>query len=180
MLTSEYATVKQSGNGVAVAFDFAFKILAASDLVVTKFDANNNQGVPLILGTDYTVVFDPIAETGTVTYTVAPVSGGASNIARVSDNTQQTSLPREGPMPAKTVETMIDKLTMLLQENQAAIDAAVFSQIFQLFKVGTFAVLDAAAGATPFLAIVTDNRTISVYLGNRGLGQNGWTTLGGF
>lgn len=116
MVTSEYAPARQAGNGVTVTFGFSFKILATTDLVVSKIDASGNSSGTLVLGTDYTATFDPIAETGTVTYTSAPVSGGFSNVARSSDDQQQTSLPREGPMPAKTVETMIDKLTMLLQE----------------------------------------------------------------
>lgn len=116
MVTSQYAPATQAGNGVTVAFNFAFKILATTDLVVSKRNAAGVSSGTLILGTDYTVTFDPIAETGTVTYTVAPVSGGFSNIARNSNNQQQTSLPRDGVMPAKTVETMIDKLTLLMQE----------------------------------------------------------------
>ncbi len=88
--------------------------------------------------------------------------------------------PTVGGFPAKTVETMIDKLTMLAQEGQINLAAAVFAQFSQLFQVGAFATLDAAANATPFIAIVTDNRTISVFLGDRGLGTNGWTTIGGF
>jgi hypothetical protein len=117
MVTSQYAPAKQAGNGVIVAFNFSFKILATSDLVVSKLDANGVSSGTLILGTDYTVTFDPIAETGTVTFTVAVVNGGFAVIARNSNNQQQTSLPREGSVPAKTVETMIDKLTMLVQED---------------------------------------------------------------
>ena len=116
MVTSIYQPAKQSGNGIQLAFDFSFKILAKTDLVVSKLDANGITSGPLTLGTDYTVVFDPVAESGTVTYTVAPVAGGFSVITRVSNEQQQSSLPREGTLPAKTVETMIDKMTMLVQE----------------------------------------------------------------
>jgi hypothetical protein len=116
MVTSQYQPSIQAGNGATVAFNFSFKILATTDLVVAKTDAAGNSSGTLVLGTDYTVTFDPIAETGTVTYTVAPVSGGFSNISRSSNDQQQTSLPRDGVMPAKTVETMLDKLTMLMQE----------------------------------------------------------------
>ena len=119
MVTSNYTPAKQAGNGVIVAFNFSFKILAASDLVVTKLDANGTSSAPLVLGTDYTVTFDPIAETGTVTYTVAVVNGGFSVIARSSNAQQQTRLAREGIFPAPTVETMIDKVTLLIQELEA-------------------------------------------------------------
>ena len=118
MVISEYQPSKQAGNGVIRAFNFYFKILAATDLVVSTLDANGIASGTLVYGIDYTVTFDPIAESGTVTYTVAPVSGGFSVIARASDNQQETSLPREGAAPAKTVETMIDKLTLLVQETQ--------------------------------------------------------------
>lgn len=116
MVTSQYVAAKQAGNGVIVAFNFSFKILATTDLVVSKLNAAGISSGTLILGTDYTVTFDAVAETGTVTYTVAPVSGGFSVIARSSDTTQQTSLPREGNAPAKTTETMIDKAMMISQE----------------------------------------------------------------
>ena len=119
MVTTQYAPVTQAGNGVTLAFNFNFKILAQTDLVVSKTDASGNPSGTLILGADYTVTFDPIAESGTVTYTVAPVSGGSSIISRSSSYQQQTSLPREGPLPAKTVETMLDRVTMILQEISA-------------------------------------------------------------
>ena len=118
MVISEYQPSKQAGNGVTTAFAFSFKILAATDLVCSKLDANGVNSGTLILGIDYTVTFDPIAESGTVTWVVAPVSGGFSVIARASDNQQETSLPREGAAPAKTTETMIDKVTLLIQEVQ--------------------------------------------------------------
>lgn len=111
-----YAPSTQAGNGVKVAFDFAFKITASTDLVVTKFTAAGVEGAALTLGTDYTVEFDAAAETGTVTFTVAPVNGGSAKIVRRSDKTQATVYPREGTLPAKTTEAAIDKLTMLVQE----------------------------------------------------------------
>ncbi len=205
MVTSTYAPVQQSGNGVITAFNFSFKILAASDLVVYKIDASSVQSSPLTLGTDYTVTFDPIAETGTVSYTVAPVSGGFSLITRDSNNQQQSSLPREGPMQAKTVETMIDKATMLIQElevgigpgitlalevaaAQAAATSAAASAAAAIaalsgagfLKTGIFATLDSSAGSSWFIAQVTDLRLIMAYLGNRALGTNGWITMAGY
>lgn len=113
---ADYTPIEQSGNGVKVAFDFAFKILASTDLVVRKKAADGTYSDPLTLGVDYTVAFDTVAETGTVTFTVAPVTGGASNIQRSSDETQGTVYPREGNLPAKTTETALDKLTLIAQE----------------------------------------------------------------
>ncbi len=115
-VTNTSVYVEQAGNGVKVAFDFAFKILASTDLVVKKKAADGTYGAALTLNVDYTVAFDSTAETGTVTYTVAPVNGGASNIDRATALTQATSLPREGAMPAKSIETMVDKVTLAVQE----------------------------------------------------------------
>ena len=94
MVTSQYAPVKQAGNSSKVAFDFAFKILAKTDLVVSKISAAGVSSGALTVDSDYTVAFDPVAETGTVTYTVAPVTNGYSVIERTSNDQQQSSLPR--------------------------------------------------------------------------------------
>ena len=131
MLTTQYQPSKQAGNGVILAFNFDFKILVAGDLVVSKIDQNGNPSGTLTLGVDYTVSFDPIAENGTVTYTSAPVSGGYSLIERQSDNTQESLLPVEGPLPAKTIETMVDKTTALIQELQATLAGTAANPLFQ-------------------------------------------------
>ena len=168
MVTSQYAPSKQAGNGVIVAFSGAFKILANSDLVVSKLDANGASSGTLILGTDYTVVFDPIAETWTVTYTVAPVNGGFAVVARNSNNQQQTSLSREGVMPAKTVETMIDKLTMLMQE-------IAYGQTETPVEASG---LYASKPATPLFAMYyysTDKQIYEKWVPSMGI----WITLGG-
>ncbi len=168
MVTSNYAPSKQAGNGVIVAFSGAFKILATTDLVVSKLDANGVASGTLILGTDYTVTFDPIAETWTVTYTVAPVNGGFAVVARNSNDQQQTSLPREGPMPAKTVEVMIDKVTMLLQE-------ALYGQSESPLEASG---LYASKPATPLVAMYyysTDKQIYEKFVPAMGI----WITLGG-
>lgn len=180
MLTTTGTYIQQTGNGVTVAFNFSFKILAATDLIITQTAAGIT-GSPMVNGVDYTVTFDSIAQTGTVTFTVAPGNGVLVNITRKSDNTQQSAFPREGTTPAKTFETALDKLTALLQEDQASI--AAIAVLAQQIQVGNFATVDAlitGSTGTPFLAIVTDSRTIQLFLGNRALGQNGWATLGGF
>lgn len=118
-VNTKYAPIQQAGNGVTVTFSFAFKIFAATDLAVYAINALGVQGPLLTYNVDYTVVFDPEAETGSVTYIVAPVNNGASLIKRNSDNTQGTRWPRETVTPAKATENAADKLTMLVQELQA-------------------------------------------------------------
>lgn len=115
-VNSIYVPIKQGGNGINLVFNFAFKIFAKTDLQVYAINANGVTGPLLTLGTDYDVTFDPEAETGAVTYTVAPVSGGYSLIKRNSDDTQGTRYLREAVTPAKATENALDKLTMLVQE----------------------------------------------------------------
>ena len=182
MLTTQYAPVKTAGNGNRLAFDFNFKILAVTDLQVFKIDALGVKAGPLVYGVDYTATFDPVAETGTVTYTVAPVSGGYALIQRVSDNTQESLLQREGPLAPKTLETMVDKLTALIQEAQGAIAALQVAGTGVGVVSDTLANLQAlavAAPTVPFVGIAVDEKTTYVYTGNVNLGTNGWWLIGG-
>jgi len=115
-----------ASNGVKVDFDFSFKIHAATDLAVRTKDADGVYSAVLTNGVDYTVVFDSAAGTGTVTFiapvdpetalVIPPVVDGAVNIRRISPATQTTVLPRESAMFEKTIETMVDKLVLEMQE----------------------------------------------------------------
>lgn len=107
---------REAGNSVKVAFDFAFKIFAAADLTCYKESAAGVFTLG-VLNTDYTVAFDSDAETGTVTWTVAPVTGAFSVIiGNGLTVTQETAFPREGSIPATTLRNTLDKLTILLQQ----------------------------------------------------------------
>jgi hypothetical protein len=108
---------KQAGNGVTVAFSGSWKIFSASDLKVYKITAAGVYSALLTNGVDYTVTFDSDAETWTVTYTVAPVSGGyAVIIGSAMPDTQASTFPREGVVPAATLKNAFDKLTVLVQQ----------------------------------------------------------------
>jgi len=113
----------EAGNGVKVAFDFAFKIFAKTDLIVYKETAPAVYALQ-ILDTDYSVVFDPIAETGTITYATAPGAGLDSVILRAVGQTQGSSFPRENPMPEKAIEDALDKLTLVVQDLQERMNRA--------------------------------------------------------
>lgn len=117
--------IEEAGNGIKVAFDFAFKITASTDLIVRKKSAAGVYTAPLVLNTDYTVSFDSEDETGTVTYIVAPVgSGGGSFIARLTALTQGSTLPRESQFPERTMEAMVDKLALIVQDHAEILSRA--------------------------------------------------------
>lgn len=128
--------IEEAGNGIKVAFDANIKIFAAIDLVVKKKAANGTYGVTLVLNTDYTVEFDTEEETVTVTYTVAPVAGGGSFIARSTALNQGTELPREGTFPAKAMQNALDRLTLQVQELSERIDRAALQPQFPSFPDG--------------------------------------------
>ncbi len=124
-VNSSYAPVRQAGNGATTAFSASFKVFLDSDVVAYKGDASPatvwTKGV---LNVDYTVAKDPVAETVTVTWTVAPVNGGYSLIGRASNEQQGTVYPRDSALPAKATEACVDKLTLLVQELLELVETA--------------------------------------------------------
>lgn len=127
----------ETGNGVKVAFDFAFKIFSENDLLVYKetatdvFTAQTIIAEPdpgdLVVANTCWVSFDSAAETGTVTYSEAPASGKRAVILRSTALTQGSVLPRETAMPEETLERMVDRLTLIVQELSERLDRAVVS-----------------------------------------------------
>lgn len=106
-----------TGNGVTTAFAFSFKVISSSDLrVYLETGASTGLFTLKTLSTHYTVTFDATAETGTVTFLTAPPNNYRVVITRVTPTTQGTNLDIEGRSPAKTLEGMVDKVTMLAQE----------------------------------------------------------------
>lgn len=127
------------GDGIKTAFDFAFKIYAATDLVIWKETAAGVYTQQTIVP-DWTgdpeavpdpntcwVEFDTENETGTVHYSSAVASTLHSYITRASSAVQGSALPTDDPMKNKTVENMADKLTLMVQEVKAQIARAALS-----------------------------------------------------
>ena len=180
-LTTQYAPSKQAGNGVAVIFNFSFKVIAATDVVVTIFNAANVQGPPLVLGVDYTLNFNTYNQNGFVTMTVPVPNGSFINIALCRAIYSRSPAEARRRVPDKTTETALDLLTALIQELQGTV--AAITVVNTPILVGTdvaILALVAAAPTIPILAALTTSRTIQLYLGNASLGTNGWANLGGF
>lgn len=131
-VTSLLTKVTAVGNDVATSFSFSpIVIFAASDLVVTHVDAD---GVETLLelgagATNYSVTVASFPGTGSITYpadTVTPLPTGESLIIqRVLPLTQATSLTNQGPYLPKVQENQFDRLVMIAQQLQAAIDLCV-------------------------------------------------------
>ena len=95
-----------TGNGVTTAFAFPYKFIATADLKVY---------VGGVLQTTGYTVGTPSDTGANVTFSSVPANGAAIIILSDPARLQGTSLPSTGPFPAKSVETMSDKLTLLVQ-----------------------------------------------------------------
>jgi len=107
-VSSENNSTAFTPNGSLQAFDFTFKYFNTNDVLV-KID-----GV-LINASGYTVTMDSSGEGGTVTFDSAP-TGSSGIIYRELDFTQETRIPTADKLGRGTIETAIDKITMLAQQ----------------------------------------------------------------
>lgn len=119
-VTTETSRIVYSGNGATTAFPTEFQFYSSADLVVTSVVTATGVETTKTITTHYTVSGGSGA-TGTVTMLTAPATGTRLVIQRVSDLVQDTDLIVQGEIPADSVETRFDKLTLIAQE--AALDA---------------------------------------------------------
>ncbi|WP_108711094.1 phage tail fiber protein [Pseudomonas aeruginosa] len=115
--------IEYEGNGVTTAFPVPFKFPANNDLVVTK--VYNGVSNVLIIGTDYSVVGAGASGGGAVITTVAPENGSTVNISRSLEAVQDIDLRNQGRYFAETIESGLDYLTMLCQQNVAGLSRAL-------------------------------------------------------
>jgi hypothetical protein len=104
-----------SGNGTTTAFTVPFYFLAAADLQVIL---RSSAGVETVqtLTSQYTVTGAGVASGGTVTMVAAPASGTTLTVLRNVSPTQETDLLPNDRLPAESLETALDKATMLIQQ----------------------------------------------------------------
>lgn len=105
------------GNGVTTDFAFPYRFFENADLVVESVDAAGTVTTH-VLNTDYTVAGADLDAGGTVTMVTPPASGERLVIRRVVEATQETDYISGDPFPAESHERALDRLTMLVQQNQ--------------------------------------------------------------
>ena len=107
--------IQATGDGVTQTFSFPFKIFNATQLICTQINpAGGTPLGPYVLGTDYTVWINPVAEGGTVTWTIAPPLGYVVQLTRQVPYTQSVTLPTEGALPALQISNQLDLMTMMI------------------------------------------------------------------
>lgn len=109
------SVVAYTCDGATTAFPVTYDFFETSELeVIERVTATGVETVKT-LTTDYTVTGGD-GSTGTVTAVAAPASGRTWTIRRVTAQTQSTDLQSYGPLPADSIETMVDRLTAIVQE----------------------------------------------------------------
>lgn len=116
------------GNGVTTDFAFAFKVLAASDLLVVRTDTASGVETTLTITTDYTVTLNgdqDVSPGGTVTLGAALGSGKKLTISSAQTETQPLDLASGGAFYAENIETALDRVTILLQQLREAVNRSI-------------------------------------------------------
>lgn len=119
-ISTTTSRVSYGGNGATTAFSFPYRFFENADLVVELVDAAGAVTTH-VLNTDYTVTGADLDAGGTVTMITPPSSGERLVIRRVVEVTQETDYISGDPFPAESHERALDRLTMLVQQNQEAL-----------------------------------------------------------
>lgn len=113
-----------AGNGATTAFAVPFYFLASADLRVVLKSAGGVETVQTLIS-HYTVAGAGNPAGGTVTMVAAPATGTTLAILRAVAVLQQTDFTPTDPLPAETLETALDRLTMIGQQIDEKTDRAL-------------------------------------------------------
>ena len=123
-VSSSINQVSYSGNGTTVLFPVNYYFLQDSHLQVVLITAAGVESIQT-LTTNYTVTGAGNEAGGSVTMLVAPLAGTTLVIQREVPATQETDYLANDPFPAESHERALDKLTMLVQQNERELDRAL-------------------------------------------------------
>ena len=114
-----------SGDGSTTVFAYTFKIFDDDDItVILRTDATGNETVQTKT-TDYTVSGVGNAGGGNITFGTAPASGITVVLLRETAQTQSTDYTPNDPFPAASHEDALDKLTLIVQDQQEELDRSI-------------------------------------------------------
>ncbi|MDS6752436.1 phage tail fiber protein, partial [Klebsiella pneumoniae] len=114
-VSTQVSRNEYTGNGATTQYDFTFRILDKSHLLVQTLDTSESI-VTLTLGTDYTVTGVNRYNGGKVVLTSALPAGYKISIERSTPVTQEASIRNQGGFFPEIHEDAFDKLTMLIQQ----------------------------------------------------------------
>ena len=116
-----------AGSGTTGPFAFSFKIFTTADVQVRRTNPSNVTET-LVESVDYTVSMNGDQNAnpgGTITLTQALDIDYTLVMRRVVDATQETDLQQGGAFLPEVIENALDKLTMLMQQVEEAINRAL-------------------------------------------------------
>jgi hypothetical protein len=116
-----------SGNDVATAFSFAFKVFTTADVLVVHTSAIDVE-TELSLGPDYTVTLNSNQDSnpgGTVTLPAALVTGAKLTITSALSNLQPVTLTNNGGFYPAVINDALDRATIQIQQLAEEVGRAV-------------------------------------------------------
>ena len=116
-----------SGNDVATAFAFAFKVFSTADVLVV-FTSAIDVETDLTLGTDYTVTLNSNQDSnpgGTVTLPAALVTGAKLTITSDLSNLQPVTLTNNGGFYPTVINDALDRATIQIQQLKEKLSRAL-------------------------------------------------------
>lgn len=135
-VSASYSALTYNGNSSTTAFAVSWPFFTGS-LVVTAIDADGARTTKTIT-THYTVSGGTsstgLPATGTVTMLTAPATGTQLEITRATPITQSSVWNDNAAFPAKTIESQLDRTTLIAQELDYN---ATDNQIGLTFTAGT-------------------------------------------
>lgn len=125
--------IPYTGDGVSVAFAFNYPFIVAADLKI------NIGGVLQTTGYTVSGTLDVTGTgafaSGTVTFALPPAIGAAIYLYSDPDLLQSSSLLPNDPLPAKTVEKMVDKVTLQIQRTRQSISQSISAPVGETLSV---------------------------------------------
>ena len=114
-----------AGNGSTTAFATEFRFLEDEHLKVILTVDSTGVETEQALTTNYTVTGKGDDSGGTVTMLIAPATGETLTIKRDVPFTQNTDYVENDDFPAESHERALDKLTMVVQQQQEELDRSL-------------------------------------------------------
>jgi hypothetical protein len=132
-----------TGNDSASAFAFSFKVFADADIRVVETVIATEVETDLVLNTNYTVSRNVDQDNnpgGTITYKVGGVTTALPSTKKITivgdfDYEQPTDIPNGGAFFANVIENALDRVTMLVKQQQEKLDRAAVVPVSSSYTV---------------------------------------------
>lgn len=154
--------VSYNGNGVTTVFAIPFDQRVNADLKVSLTDTSDVTTI-LTVSTHYTLNAVPATS---VTMLTAPATGEVLRVYRDTPQTQPTEFDDTGQFLLSSLETQMDRQTLMLQEMQTDIDDinAILDDVSDAADSADAAALSEAAAAASASAAASSAATASHYI----------------